>query len=222
MSSASALSRASRFDSSAFSIVASERLMMSTRGCTPPRVSRESRVAKAPDRARRAPATIDTASCDAVPIVAIACATSVRAGSDSSASTAAARSTGRWASTRAIVCGSSPSTTLAIWAGSTAVRKSNDDPVIADDTRVSTPAARSEPNDASSSPVARSRPPRAGGRCPCATRWKSVSAELVVSASRSRSRMISAAITSASSSPRCFITSTASARSRFIMTTAAV
>ncbi len=40
----------------------------------------------------------------------------------------------------------------------------------------STAAARSAPNEASSRPAARSRPPRAGGRCPVAIRWNCPSA----------------------------------------------
>lgn len=75
-----------------------------------------------------------------------------------------------------------------------------------DATRLSTPVARSAPKDASSSPTAMSRPPRVETAPRVARSWNSVIAFSAIPGSTRRRRMISAVISSASSSENCFIT----------------
>jgi len=175
--------------------------MISTSGCTPPIDSWLSRIANTPVRARSESATMEIASCVAVPIVAIACATSVRSGSWRAASTAAALSARRFASTTATVVGSSPSMIVASWAGSAALRKSNDTEPC-DITRPTIPTAFSRPNAVSSSPVASSWPPREGTEPPVAIRRNSPRARAVEARSTPPSCVSSAASISARSSPR--------------------
>ena len=87
--------------------------------------------------------------------------------------TAEACSGRRCASTRAMVCGSSPSSSVTSWPGSASSRNSNGLPAIEEASRSMTPAALSAPKEASSSPAAKSRAAAGVPAAPDRQSWNS-------------------------------------------------
>ena len=171
-------------------------------------------------RALRLSATIEIVSGVTVPIVAMHCATSMRISGGKPPRTADACSGRRWARMSAIVCGISPSSAWMSLVESTASRNSNPLPPMAETTRPMTPAAFSAPKEASSSPVAKSAPPRWSRSPTIVIEWNSLSARSATRLSTRRRRTISAAMSSASVSVNCCMTRAAPSWSMFIRTMA--
>ena len=152
----------SRPSSTDRSVPASVRLMISSSGWMPPTTLEACWDTAAPPRSLRVSATIPIASGAPDPMVAMLSATSARSEPGSPDITAEALRGLRWARTRAMVCGSSPSIRARICTGSMSSRNSKDLPAMLTVRRFMSPAAFSEPKDASSRPSASSRPPGPG------------------------------------------------------------